>query len=185
MAPHVAECQPVRAVRQSCGRRQAAHDRLRIRAVSAGDGFAFGPYQLDTRSKRLLSDGEPIAIGSRQFDLLRVLLSKPGHVFSKDQLIQAAWPDVAVSDNSLEQAISSLRRTLDSGGRRQYIETLARRGYRFAEPVTRLEQRASDDALDALLANAGWLLPIEPLLRVSRAPELWAPALARLQARAM
>ena len=58
-------------------------------------------------------------------------------MLSKDALIAAAWRDVAVGDNSLEQAISSLRRALgaqDDGT--PYIETLARRGYRFGAAVT-------------------------------------------------
>src|SRR5439155_1358728 len=72
---------------------------------------------------------------------------------SKDDLLQAGWKDVAVGDNSLEQAISSLRRFLGahpSGV--AYIETVPRRGYRFGVAVTRMASRESDAALDALLA---------------------------------
>ena len=72
---------------------------------------------------------------------------------SKDDLITAAWQDVAVADNSIEQAISSLRKTLGTqsdGG--PYIETLARRGYRFSAAVERGKPRESDASLDALLA---------------------------------
>jgi DNA-binding winged helix-turn-helix (wHTH) protein len=113
-----------------------------------GTVFAFGPFQLDAKARRLLRDGEPVALGGRQFDLLHVLVSRPGQILSKDLLIEAAWPDVAVTDNSLEQAISGLRRLLGSPS----IETHARRGYRFAADVTRQEARETDAALDALLA---------------------------------
>jgi len=116
--------------------------------VPSGTAFAFGPFQLETKYRRLRRDGEPVALGARQFDLLHLLVSKPGQILSKDLLIEAAWPDVAVTDNSLEQAISSLRRLLGP----QYIETHARRGYRFTADVARLEARETDDALDALLA---------------------------------
>ena len=58
-----------------------------------GTVFAFGPFELDARARRLLRDGEPVALGGRQFDLLHVFVSKPGQILSKDLLIEAAWPD--------------------------------------------------------------------------------------------
>jgi tetratricopeptide (TPR) repeat protein len=72
---------------------------------------------------------------------------------SKDALIAAAWRDVAVGDNSLEQAISGLRRLLGlKPDGKPYIETLARRGYRFTASVTKAAAREDDTSLDALLA---------------------------------
>src|SRR5439155_7545398 len=131
---------------------------LRPLSVPQGDAFAFGPFQLETRSKRLLRDREPIAISARQFDLLCALVSKAGEVLSKDQLIEIAWRDVAVTDNSLEQAISGLRRVLSTSASDEYIRTEARRGYRFAATVTRIVTRESDAALDALLApHRAWM----------------------------
>lgn len=120
--------------------------------MAPGEVLAFGPFQLDARSKRLLKDGEPVAIGSRQFDVLYLLVSKAGQILSKNLLIEAAWRDVAVTDNSLEQAISDLRRLLTLPDGRPCIETHARRGYRFVSDVTRVEARETDDALEALLA---------------------------------
>ena len=123
-----------------------------------GERFAFGPFQLDLRARRLIKDGEPVAVNSRQFDLLSALVSKAGEVVSKDDLIQIAWRDVAVTDNSLEQAISALRRTLSSSQANQYIATEARRGYRFAAPVAHLVSRETDAALDAMLApHRAWI----------------------------
>ena len=95
-----------------------------------------------------MRENEPIALGARQFDLLHVFATRPGQILSKDSLIEAAWSGVAVTDNSLEQAVSSLRRLLGP----EYIETHARRGYRFSADVTRSENRETDDALEALLA---------------------------------
>ena len=123
-----------------------------------GDVLAFGPFQFDTRTKRLSRNGEPVALGARQIDLLHLLVAKAGQVLAKDVLIEAAWQDVAVTDNSLEQAISGLRRTLASPDGQPYIETLARRGYRFTAEVTRVERRETDEALDALLApHRAWI----------------------------
>lgn len=126
--------------------------------MSPGELFAFGPFQLDSRTRRLQRDGEVVPLSSRQFDLLHLLVSRAGQLLSKDQLIAVAWPDVAVTDNSLEQAISTLRRTLTPHAGQPYIETQARRGYRFSAEVTRLEHRETDQALDALLMpHRAWL----------------------------
>lgn len=123
-----------------------------------GDVLAFGPYQLDITARRLTRDGEPVALTARQFDLLCLLVATAGHVLSKDSLIEAAWPGVAVTDNSLEQVISSLRRVLSPDAGQRYIETQARRGYRFAAEVTKLDRRESDEDLEALLApHRAWI----------------------------
>ena len=115
--------------------------------------YSFGPFALDPASRRLTRNGEPVAIPDRHVDILLELLAHPGQIVSKDRLIEAAWKDVAVTDNSLEQAISVLRRALEqSTGESRYIETLARRGYRFSAPVARTAPRYSAEALDAMLA---------------------------------
>lgn len=115
--------------------------------------YTFGPFQFETGSRRLTRDRQPVALSERQADILLALLARSGEIVSKDALIEAAWQEVAVTDNSLEQAISSLRRTLDpSGAGPRYIETLVRRGYRFGVPVSRSVPRHSASALDAMLA---------------------------------
>ena len=88
-----------------------------------------------------------MALPDRHLQILRALTAQPGTILTKDALIAVAWPDVAVSDNSLEQAISALRRVIGA----EAIETLARRGYRFTLPVTRVAARANDATLEALL----------------------------------
>jgi tetratricopeptide (TPR) repeat protein len=87
--------------------------------------------------------------------------------------VQAGWGDVAVTDNSLEQAISALRRALTGAGD-PYIETVPRRGYRFVADVARTAPRQDDAALDALLApHHAWLDGRSALvtMEAGRAPE--------------
>src|SRR6185295_3503082 len=103
-----------------------------IHPVPAGPRFVFEPFELDSARRRLTVSGEPVAVSERQLDVLLLLLTRAGQIVSKDDLLQAGWGDVAVGDNSLEQAISSLRRVLGphlSGP--PAIETIPRRGYRF------------------------------------------------------
>lgn len=124
----------------------------------ASDVFAFGPFELDPAARQLRRGGAVIPLPPRQFDLLLLLVSRPGEVLSKDALVEAAWAGVAVTDNSVEQAISGLRRVLAGPDGTSPIETQARRGYRFATDVRRVERRADDEALDALLApHRAWI----------------------------
>ena len=118
---------------------------------SAG-GFAFGPYQLDVRARRLIRAGVPIALTDHQCDALHALVSRPGEVLPKDALIQAVWKDVAVDDGSLTQLIFHLRRVLDAADPERFIASARRVGYRFAVPVERVAIRCTGENLDALLA---------------------------------
>lgn len=94
--------------------------------------YAFGPFLLDTRERRLLRDGVAVPLTLKAFDLLQVLVQNQGHLVSKDELMRRVWPDAVVEENNLTVTISALRKALDEGPTdRQYIETVPRRGYRF------------------------------------------------------
>jgi DNA-binding winged helix-turn-helix (wHTH) protein/cytochrome c-type biogenesis protein CcmH/NrfG len=127
--------------------------------VSSRIVYVFGPFELDPQARRLLRDGQTVSLAERHFDVLHHLVAHAGSVVAKDTLVEAAWQDVAVTDNSLEQAVSGIRRALGgaaSGG--AYIETVPRRGYRFTATVARSVARATDASLDALLApHRAWL----------------------------
>ena len=117
------------------------------------DLYRFGPFELDVSARRLRRNGDVLQVPDRHLDILGLLAASAGQIVSKDALIEAGWKDVAVADNSIEQAISSLRKTLgQQQDGSQYIETLARRGYRFSAAVARGTLRHSDASLDALLA---------------------------------
>jgi DNA-binding winged helix-turn-helix (wHTH) protein len=120
---------------------------------SGADIYRFGPFQLDSGRRRLLRGEDPVPLSDRHLEILLQLAANAGRIISKDDLIVAAWHDVAVADNSIEQAISSLRKTLGTQANgAPYIETLTRRGYRFSTTVERGKPRESDASLDALLA---------------------------------
>jgi DNA-binding winged helix-turn-helix (wHTH) protein len=122
--------------------------------------FTFGPFELDPEARRLTRDGEPVALPERHLDILAHMVAHAGTVISKDALVEVGWRDVAVTDNSLEQAVSALRRTLagDGSDSRTFIQTVPRQGYRFVAEVVRKTRRESDAALDALLApHRAWL----------------------------
>jgi DNA-binding winged helix-turn-helix (wHTH) protein len=124
-----------------------------------GPIYEFGPFQLDAGARRLTRDGAPQAVSARHADVLVALVARAGTVVSKDALVDIAWREIAVTDNSLEQAVSALRRTLGPApGGEPYIQTVPRQGYRFVGDVRTQPARASDAELEALIApHRAWV----------------------------
>jgi len=108
--------------------------------------FTFGPYRLDTASDTLFRDGEPVALGQRAVALLRALVAQSGNPVSKDALIEAAWPGLAVEESNLTVQIAALRRVFEETASERWIETLARRGYRHVGPTAVIDGDASSPA---------------------------------------
>src|SRR5262249_22675140 len=105
--------------------------------------YAFGPFRLDAQGETLFRGTEPVALSHRALALLRILIDREGAPVSKDALIKAAWPGLAVEDGNLTVQIAALRRALrEVPGGESWIATLPRRGYRFVGPaVTKSENR--------------------------------------------
>lgn len=98
----------------------------------------FGVFELDLSTGELCKNGRKLRLQEQPFRLLNMLLEHPGQVVSRDRLKEALWPaDTFVDfDHSLNAAIAKLRQTLgDSADNPRFLETLARRGYRFIAPV--------------------------------------------------
>ena len=103
--------------------------------------YGLGPFRLDTQNGLLFRGREPVALGQRAIALLRTLVERPGAVVSKDALIEAGWPGLAVEESNLTVQISALRRALgETPDGDCWIETMPRRGYRFVGPVVASEE---------------------------------------------
>ena len=114
--------------------------------------YRFGPFELDSFRRTLTRGGERVAVSVRAFDVLLVLVGHAGELVSKDLLFERAWPGLAVTDNSIVQAIKVLRELLgDRKNGDPYIETNVRRGYRFIAPVTQVTPRTAVE-LDHVLS---------------------------------
>ena len=79
-------------------------------ADAVPDAITFGPFRIVRHERRLERDCAPIALGSRAFDLLSLLVSRPGEVVGKSELMAKAWPDLTVDESSLRFHIAQLRR---------------------------------------------------------------------------
>jgi DNA-binding winged helix-turn-helix (wHTH) protein len=120
---------------------------------SGGSVYRFGPFELDAPRGRLFRGATRVQLSDPQVAILLQLISHVGEVVSKHALATAAWRDAAVTDNSLDQAISRLRKALGTGqdGTR-YIETVPNRGYRFTAIIERAQRHDPDASLDTPLA---------------------------------
>jgi TolB-like protein/DNA-binding winged helix-turn-helix (wHTH) protein/Flp pilus assembly protein TadD len=129
-----------------------------VASLSTTEIFEFDRFHLDRRGL-FRRDGDapraPMEIGSRALDVLRVLLDRPGDLVSRDEIMAAAWPGIVVEDNNLTIQIATLRRVLDQDrADGSCIQTVTRRGYRFVEPVNRVESAYTGDGINRPIAQA-------------------------------
>ena len=97
--------------------------------------LGFDRYVLDLDRGCLFLDGAEIALRPKTFAVLRFLVDNAGRLVSKDDLFNAVWPNLAITDDALVQSIGELRRALGNDGAR-LIKTIPRRGYRFESAVS-------------------------------------------------
>ncbi|HXV59236.1 MAG TPA: winged helix-turn-helix domain-containing protein, partial [Vicinamibacteria bacterium] len=96
----------------------------------------FGPFEYELETGILRRNGADVAVPRRAAHILARLLERPGELVSKEDLLEAGWPGVAVSDQSLNEAVKVLRRILEDDSREPtYIQTVYGRGLRFLAPV--------------------------------------------------
>src|SRR5262245_56570449 len=99
--------------------------------------FLFDPFRLDAIDERLWEREKTVRLGHKALAVLHRLVSQPGELVTKDDLLDAAWPDTAVCEAVLTTAMREIRRALGDQARvPRFIETVHGRGYRFIAPVT-------------------------------------------------
>jgi adenylate cyclase len=116
--------------------------------------YRFGPFTVDRERYRIARGDAGVELTPKLLDLLLHLLDHAGTLVTKEQLLDALWPDANVTDNALTQAVSELRQALgDDAASPQYIKTVARRGYRFIAPVI-VDAAAAPESRHADAADA-------------------------------
>jgi len=109
--------------------------------------YRFGPFVLDQAAYRLLRGSNLIDLPPKAVDLLLYLVQRPGTLVTKEELFHVIWPDVVVTDNALTQVVSEIRQALgDAAAAPTYVQTVARRGYRFIGTVEHLEPATETEA---------------------------------------
>jgi DNA-binding winged helix-turn-helix (wHTH) protein len=97
--------------------------------------YSFGDFTLDLATCCLLRDGQEVKLRPKSFEGLRFLVENSGRLVTKDELIQALWPDSFVTENSLVKCLKDVRLALEDESQR-YIKTVPRRGYIFIAEVS-------------------------------------------------
>lgn len=147
--------------------------------------FSFGVYEADAKSGELRKNGIRIKVQEQPFQILIMLLERPGDIVTREELRQRLWSaDTFVDfDHGLNTAINKLREALgDSASNPRFVETLARRGYRLIVPVKLIDPPVSSQpvasvaadtkAQPALVPSNGQVGPEDPGLGTAQFPDV-------------
>src|SRR6516225_4416935 len=109
-----------------------------MQARISGPIMRFGVFEVDLINGDLRKNGLRLRIQEQPFQVLAVLVARPGEIIAREELVALLWPTGTFVDfdRGLNAAVARLRQVLqDSAETPRYIETIARRGYRFIAPV--------------------------------------------------
>ena len=126
--------------------------------------YKFGSFQLDPSEHLLLREGQAVPLTPKTFDLLVFLVSHPGRLVTKDQILAAVWPESFVEEANLTVSVSALRKALgERPGEKQFIDTIPKKGYRFTASVTEVEAPVASEPEPPVLsvASHGASVPVQ------------------------
>ncbi len=104
--------------------------------------YRFGMFEADGATGELRRRGVRVKLNAQPFQLLLLLLNRAGELVTREEIAQELWPDGTFVDfeHGLNSAVNRIREALgDAASNARFVETLARRGYRFVAPVERIE----------------------------------------------
>lgn len=119
--------------------------------------FRFGVFEADPQTGELRKQGRKLALQEQPFDILVMLLENAGQIVSRTEISERLWPDGTFVDfdRGLNTAVNKLRDALgDSAASPRFIETLARRGYRFIAPVEVIDAKGDSPSAIARTVSA-------------------------------
>ncbi len=106
--------------------------------------YEFGSFRMDLTERQLLKDARMVSLTPKAFDVLSILVERAGHLVEKETLMQLVWPDSFVEEANVARIIHTLRRVLgDDQNGIKFIETVAKKGYRFIADAKEIGGRRS------------------------------------------
>ena len=134
----------------------------------------FGAFEADPRSGELVKNGRRVRLQEQPFQLLSALLVRPGEVVTREELRILLWPQTVVDyDHGLNKAVSKVREALgDSAESPRFVETVARRGYRFLADVTVIDENPAREP-DHVAPVTPIDLPALPATSRLQRPPVW------------
>ena len=103
--------------------------------------YRFGVFEADATTAELRRQGVRVKLNAQPFQVLCLLLDRPGELLTREEIARELWPDGTFVDfeHGVNSAVNRIREALgDTAGNPRFVETLARRGYRFVAPVERI-----------------------------------------------
>ncbi|WP_375270768.1 phosphate regulon transcriptional regulator PhoB [Sphingomonas sp.] len=102
----------------------------RVRPALAGEALSYSDLEMDTVGHKVRRSGEVIPLGPTEFRLLKHFLEHPGHVFSRERLLDSVWGhDSDIESRTVDVHIRRLRKAINEGGRPDIIRTVRSAGY--------------------------------------------------------
>jgi cholera toxin transcriptional activator len=111
--------------------------------------YRFGAFEVDTVTGELRRQGLRVKLNAQPFQVLLMLLERPHELLTREEISRELWPDGTFVDyeHGVNSAVNRIREALgDTAGNSRFVETLARRGYRFVAPVERIDSVDSPSA---------------------------------------
>src|ERR1041384_7390690 len=99
---------------------------------TSASSYRFDDFHLDAINRHLSRSGEPVALNSKYFDVLVLLVSRCGQLVEKQRIFEEVWDGAFVTDAALTQCIKDIRKQLgDDASSPRYIKTVPKHGYVF------------------------------------------------------
>jgi DNA-binding winged helix-turn-helix (wHTH) protein/TolB-like protein len=132
--------------------------------------YEFSRFRFDPENHLLEGDGKPIPLTPKAFEILRVLVQNGSRLTTKEELMRRVWPDSFVEEANLTVTISALRKQLaNASDGQQYIETVPKKGYRFAVPVSARPNQIHSETLQGEEGNGDQALAVPVELAIAPA----------------
>lgn len=122
-----------------------------------GTRYRFGVFEADRATGELRRQGSRVKLNAQPFQLLLMLLERPGEMLTREEISRRLWPDGTFvdSEHGVNSAVNRIREALgDTASNPRFVETLARRGYRFVAPVEEISQKLARAATEPATSGA-------------------------------
>src|SRR5271155_229629 len=109
--------------------------------------YRFGAFEADATTGELRRQGIRIKLNAQPFQVLLMLLEQPRELVTREEISRELWPDGTFVDyeHGVNSAVNRIREALgDTASRPRFVETMARRGYRFVAPVERIPEQITE-----------------------------------------
>lgn len=148
--------------------------------------YRFGVFEADAATGELRRQGVRIKLNSQPFQVLLMLLARPGELLTREEISRELWPDGTFVDyeHGVNSAVNRIREALgDKAANPRYIETLARRGYRFIAPVERISTAPAPEKSIQTESEEAAEAPIVPTLAGEPQEQPWSDSIRQSRPR--